>query len=141
MERARVGGANALLGTFLTSGSRFDRVLEGLVITSIGSGKATCELTVGEPHTNSYGTLHGGCIATIVDIVGTMAAMSIDPLRPGVSVDMSQTFLSPAKQGSRLLIQGSCLRSGRRLAFTEVSISLLEAPHTLVATGRHTKAL
>ena len=141
MARAAASGATALLGALLTSGARFDRVLEGLVVTRVGQGVVECSLTVGEAHSNSYGTLHGGCTATLVDIVGTMAALTVDPLRPGVSVDMSQTFLSPARVGQAVWLEGRCLRAGRRLAFTEVTLRLGSREGQLVATGRHTMAL
>lgn len=140
MARVAAGGADALLGAFVSS-PRFDRVLEGLTVTRVSSGAVECELVVGESHSNSYGTLHGGCTATIVDIVGTMACLTKDPLRPGVSVDMSQTFLSAARVGEKIWMEGKCLRSGKRLAFTEVVLRKGGRDGELVATGRHTKAL
>jgi len=132
-------GAQAILGNFISTGNRFDKSIDGLVIKEIGSGLVVCELTVEERHSNSYGTLHGGATSTIVDIVGTMAALTVDPLRPGVSVDMAISFLSAARVGDRVRIEGRCLRSGSKLAFTEVK--LFQESGKLVATGTHTKAL
>jgi acyl-coenzyme A thioesterase 13 len=140
MQRVAAGGVDVLLGAFCSS-PRFDRVLEGLTVTRVSSGAVECELIVAEAHSNSYGTLHGGCTATIVDIVGTMACLTKDPLRPGVSVDMAQTFLSAAKVGDKVWVEGKCLRSGKRLAFTEVVLRKDSRDGELVATGRHTKAL
>ena len=67
-----------------------------------------------------------------------------DPTRPGVSVEMNQSFCSAAACGEPLEITGTVLRYGRTLGFTEVSIRLAgeqdaQAPGRLVATGRHTK--
>lgn len=45
-------------------------------------------MTVDESHLNLGGTLHGGCTATIVDNVSTLAIMSTET-HPGVSVDMN----------------------------------------------------
>ncbi len=59
IEKVKVHGANAMLG-FFTGSERFDRVLEGLNVTRVGSGNVTCELTVGSNLQNSYSTLHGG---------------------------------------------------------------------------------
>ena len=132
-------GAKAILGNFISTGNRFDKSIDGLVIKEIGSGLVVCELTVEERHSNSYGTLHGGATSTIVDIVGTMAALTVDPLRPGVSVDMAISFLSAARVGDRVRIEGRCLRSGSKLAFTEVKV--FQESGKLVATGTHTKAL
>jgi acyl-coenzyme A thioesterase 13 len=141
MARCAALGVQSLLGLFISSGSRFDRVLEGLEVQSVGQGSVVCRLVVGAPHSNSYGTLHGGCTATIVDIVGTMAALTVDPLRPGVSVDMSISYCSAAKVGETVLIEAKCLKMGGRLAFLEVKLYLNELGGKLIATGTHTKAL
>ena len=133
-------GASALLGAFLTT-NRFDRVLEGMVITEVAKGRVVCEMEVTAEVSNSYGTLHGGCTSTIIDIVGTSAALTVDPLRPGVSVDMSTSLTSSAKVGERLYIEGKCLKSGKRLAFTEVKLWVGGLEKKLIATGTHTKAL
>jgi acyl-coenzyme A thioesterase 13 len=124
MARCAAAGAQALLGAFISTGNRFDRVLEGLTVTSVAPGKVVCTLVVGTPHSNSYGTLHGGCTATIVDIVGTMAALTVDPLRPGVSVDLSTSYLSAAPIGASVVCVGLCHKMGGRLAFTSVDVYL-----------------
>ena len=55
-----------------------------MTVTEISSeGLATCELIVTDELTNNYSTLHGGAIATIVDVVGTIALLGIDPTRAG----------------------------------------------------------
>lgn len=142
MSAARVGGSAALMGLLKASGTRFDSCLSGLEITSVLPGRVVCLLTVTENLSNSYGTLHGGAAALIVDIAGTLAALSVDSSRPGVSVDMAQTFLRPAKIGERLYIVGTCLKSGKKLAFTDVEIrGSASADGPLLVVGRHTKAL
>ena len=52
---------------------RFDSFLAGLSIESIGKGHVTCSLKVDTKLSNVYSTLHGGCSATIVDMVSTIA--------------------------------------------------------------------
>jgi acyl-coenzyme A thioesterase 13 len=141
MARAAAAGAQALLGAFVSSGARYDRTLEGLTVLSVQPSRVVCELTVREAHSNSYGTLHGGCTATLVDIVGTMAALSVDPLRPGVSVDLNVSYMAAAKVGERVVLVGKCLRMGGRLAFTTVEVFLHEEGGKVVARGSHTKAL
>jgi acyl-coenzyme A thioesterase 13 len=141
MNVARVNGATALLGLLRTSSTRFDSCLSGLEVTSIQSGRVTCTLTVTESLSNSYGTLHGGAAALLIDVAGTLAALSVDPTRPGVSVEMSQTFLRPAPLGLMLFIEGKCLKSGKKLAFTDVEIRANTFDGHLIVVGQHTKAL
>ena len=44
--------------------------------------------------------------ATLVDILGTMALLTINPLKPGVSIDINVNYLSAAKLGETLLLEG-----------------------------------
>eukprot|EP00320_Phaeocystis_rex_P019635 CAMPEP_0119063072 /NCGR_PEP_ID=MMETSP1178-20130426/6501_1 /TAXON_ID=33656 /ORGANISM="unid sp, Strain CCMP2000" /LENGTH=170 /DNA_ID=CAMNT_0007044403 /DNA_START=151 /DNA_END=659 /DNA_ORIENTATION=- len=69
---------------------------------AIGGGDVVCSLTVNDELSNNYGALHGGAISTIVDVVGTLALLSKDPSRAGVSIEMSQTFCAAAKVGDRI---------------------------------------
>lgn len=60
-------------------------------VLSASPGKVVCEMRVDEEHTNRGGTLHGGLIATLVDVISTMAIMYTERGAPGVSVDMNIT--------------------------------------------------
>lgn len=137
----RLNDCQALLGAFVSVG-RFDACLEeaGMTVTEISSdGTATCELFVSDTLTNNYGTLHGGAIATLVDVVGTIALLGRDPTRAGVTIEMNQTFMSAARPGDKAVILGSVLKYGGRLGFTQVDLRLGSPTGALLATGRHTK--
>ena len=93
--------AAVLLGPFRSAG-RFDACLEAadMVCTALHGGSATAELVVTRAMTNNYGaapnhvvhgvcicdlhlmcmaplgTLHGGAISTIVDVLGTLALLT-----------------------------------------------------------------
>ena len=82
--------------------------------------------------------MHGGAVSTIVDVVGTIALLSIDATKPGVSVDLNVSFATAAMASSTVQIEGKVLKMGKRLGFTTVDIRREDG--TLVATGRHTKA-
>lgn len=111
-------------------------------VLEVGGGRVLCSVEVSEPLQNAYSTLHGGAAATLVDVVGTLALLSIDATRPGVSVELGLSFLSPAPAGATVLIEGTVLKTGKRLGFTNVDIYYeREGKRVAVATGRHTKAL
>ena len=137
VERVKIGGANALLGAFSHRGGH-DKALDGLVVTRVGSGEVTMSMRVEPQHANAFNTLHGGCQSLIVDVAGTMALLSTDPTRPGVSVELNTSFLRPAKVGETISIIGRVLKTGKRIGYTEVSI--YNAAGELCATGRHIKA-
>ena len=137
IDKAKAAGANALLGQF-TASDRFDRVLKNLTVESVDEGRVTCSMVVDEGVQNAYKTLHGGAVSTIVDVVGTIALLSIDATKPGVSVDLNVSFATAAMASSTVQIEGKVLKMGKRLGFTTVDIRREDG--TLVATGRHTKA-
>lgn len=60
-------------------------------IVAADPGKVVAELTVEEEHENAGGTLHGGLTASLVDSLTTMALLSMENGRPGVSVDLHVT--------------------------------------------------
>jgi len=127
-----------LLGPF-TSAGYFDECLEtgGLVLDSFDDGEVKCSLVVPENLLNNLGAMHGGAICTLVDVVGTLALLTKDPSRPGVSTEMNQSFCSAAKLGETIRAEGRVLKYGKRLGFAEVTLRLDDG--RVVATGRHTK--
>lgn len=167
IDAAREHGVESLRGPFVTSGTRFDTCLEGMECTSLDTdkGSVVCQLEVTEPLANAFGTLHGGATSTLVDVAGTMALLALDPTRPGVSVELSTTFVAAAKlgeaclahvptlfptpsflnlracalTGERIVVTGNVLKTGRMLGFTEVTI-IRKDDEKLLATGKHTKA-
>lgn len=66
--------------------------------------------------------------------------MTLNPTKPGVSIDINVSYLSSAKQGDTVDIVGTALRAGRKLAFADVAIRRT-SDQTLVAVGRHTKSV
>jgi len=108
IDKAKAFGANVLLGAFTHVGYRFDRVLGDLRVDKIDTknGRVTCTMPVTAGVQNAYGTLHGGCVATLVDVVGTMALLAANPKKPGVSVDMSVSYVSAAKAGTDVIVEG-----------------------------------
>lgn len=119
----------------------YDRSLAGLELIEAEGGRARVRLPVGEAVQNVNGALHGGAVATLVDVVGTLAIMTADrDHRPGVSTDLNVSWFSPAPGGATVLVEASVLKSGRTLAFVQVDVRR-EKDGVLVAQGRMTKFL
>ena len=119
----------------------FDRTLIGASILSAGAGRAEVRMSVGEEVGNYGGALHGGAIATLIDDVGSLAIITADrKARPGVSTDLSISYLAPALVGDTVLVSAQVLKVGKTLAFVTVDIRR-ESDKALVAQGRMTKHL
>jgi len=111
--------------------------------THASRGLFTARLVLEERHLNSAGGLHGSVSATIVDWAGGLAIAAWDQ-RPatGVSVDINVSYLSTARLGDEIEIEGRVERVGANLAFTEVRTWKIDADGARgarVSSGRHTK--
>ncbi len=97
-------------------------------------------LPVGAHLLNSKGGLHGSVSATIVDWAGGMAIASTGLEKTGVSTDIHVSYVSAAKLGDTLTIEGNVSRVGKNLGFTTVTILKGEGENkSVVAHGTHTK--
>ncbi|GAX79485.1 hypothetical protein CEUSTIGMA_g6926.t1 [Chlamydomonas eustigma] len=112
--------------------------LKRLQCQSCEEGQVICTFPVSKEVTNSYNTLHGGCIATLVDTVGTAALITVSD-RSGVSVNIAVTYLLPSPSGQNVTVEARVIKSGRALATIQVDIKLQDG--RVAATGLHTKYL
>jgi len=82
-------------------------------------GRCQIELTLRNDHMQNLGIAHGGTLATIADTAMGFAASSLQAKDSHVVTgEMKISFLNPA-MGTRLKAKGWCLKSGRRVVFTE----------------------
>ncbi|RVE51532.1 hypothetical protein evm_003802 [Chilo suppressalis] len=84
----------------------FDSNLHKLKVVCCGEGRMMTEFQVGTEHLNQRGTLHGGFIAHLVDAVSTYAlTTNANVDTRGVSVDLSISYLSAAKEGDNIEVE------------------------------------
>lgn len=113
----------------------------GLEAVSATDGVVVIRVEVGDELLNSFGVLHGGAAATLVDVIGTIAIMTADrDHRPGVSTDLNISWFAPVPKGDHVLAEATVLKTGRTLAFVSVDLRR-ESDNVLAAQGRMTKAL
>ena len=117
----------------------FEKALVGMTLDEVEAGTATIKLEVSDAVCNMVGTLHGGAIATLVDVAGTVAIMSQDrDGRPGVTTALNTSYFAAGRPGETVLAKATALKTGKTLAF--VSVDLVEASSgKLLAQGRMTK--
>ena len=139
IERAAVHGARSLIGPFPSYPGRFDQTLRDLKIETMDQDTVKCSFEVQENLCNGYGTLHGGYIATLVDVVGTLALIAKDKEKAGVSLDLNVSYVSSVNIGDRVSVIGQVLRMGNSYGFVEVVLKK-ESDGKIIAIGRHTKA-
>ncbi|RMJ24854.1 Thioesterase superfamily [Aspergillus sp. HF37] len=114
------------------------RLMDNLRVTAARPGVVNFELDIQKEHTNRLSILHGGTIASMVDLGGSLAVASRGLFATGVSTDLNVTYLSSGgKVGDRILAEVNCDKFGKTLAFTSIKFS--NPNGDLVARGSHTK--
>ncbi|KAL3083441.1 hypothetical protein niasHS_011243 [Heterodera schachtii] len=117
----------------------FQRTAAKCRVVDVAEGRVKVEMDVQEEHTNTFGTLHGGLTATLVDIVTTTALCATRRGSAGVSVDLTVNYLAPAKIGDTILIDAFVNRRGQTMGFTGADI-FRKSDGLKIATALHTKA-
>ncbi|KAI9373950.1 HotDog domain-containing protein [Aspergillus egyptiacus] len=114
------------------------RLLDNLRVTAAKPGTVNFELDIQKEHTNRLQILHGGTIASMVDLGGSLAVASRGLFATGVSTDLNVTYLSSGgRVGDKILAEVTCDKFGKTLAFT--SIRFMNSKGDVFARGSHTK--
>ncbi|KAI9310263.1 acyl-coenzyme A thioesterase-like protein 13 [Dichotomocladium elegans] len=125
-----------VLKSFHTEGGYDGLVLPGLKVIDSEEGRVRAEFTVEKQHLNRLKSVHGGLLATVVDVGGSLALASKGMYATGVSTDINISYISGAKEGDVITVDCRCNKLGKTLAFTTVELS---SNGRLVALGRHNK--
>lgn len=123
-----------------TNSPIYSLLLDKIDIYHAEPGLVRARLPVDGVHINSKGSLHGTLSACVVDWAAGMAIASHGLSTTGVSTDLSVSYLSTAKVGEVLDIEGRTGKLGKTLAFTTITISKeSEGERVIVVHGSHTK--
>ena len=101
--------------------------LVGLVEEQVAEGRATITLVAGERHLNPAGTVHGGAIATLIDVAmgRAMASLIADDERP-VTIEMKVNFLEAGGPGD-IVATADVSRRGRRFTVVHAEVTQRES--------------
>lgn len=117
-------------------------LLDDIKLIHASKGVVRARLLLTKNHVNTHGGIHGSVSATLIDWVGGIAIAAWDNRdKAGVSTDIHISYVSSAKDGDWIEIEGKCDKVGGTLAFTTATIWKVvdDQPGPVVATGSHTK--
>ncbi len=115
---------------------QFFMKLIGFEITKIEPGYVEGELVIDRNHLQQHGFLHGGLMATCLDIVMGFSAFTLLPSGKGVvTADMSVSYYNPGV-GCKLIAKGWVDKPGSRLHFCEGEIYVLNVDNTEILTNK-----
>ena len=94
----------------------------GAVLESVESGTVTITCDFSDRLTQQHGLIHGGVVASLVDVACGYAALSVMPAdREVLTVEFKVQFLKPANT-DRLIAVGQVVQAGRTLTVCEGSV-------------------
>ncbi|KAI8335009.1 HotDog domain-containing protein [Chlamydoabsidia padenii] len=118
-----------------------DLISKDLTLVEVAPGKLVWELVVHESHCNQLGNLHGGCVATLIDVCTSFATLVSDRKahwkNMGVSTDLAVSYMLGVPAGETIRIECQVQRVGKNLANLH-SIIYNSAGKTCYS-GSHTK--
>ncbi len=84
-------------------------------------GTSTVVVDAGEEHLNPHGTVHGGVLATMIDVAMGTAVATTGGDSP-VTVSLTVTYLEPGRPG-RLTATARVRKRGKRLIVVEAEVA------------------
>ena len=109
----------------------------GLDIVEVEEGHVTFTCTPDESAYNPIGSVHGGVVCTLLDTVCGCAMQSVLPQGKGyTSVEIKVNYLKPVRGGGSLTAEGTVVKAGSRVGFTEGVVR--DASGAVVATASST---
>jgi uncharacterized protein (TIGR00369 family) len=110
----------------------------GFRLTSWREGFARLEMPVRPDHRNTVGFLHGGVIASLLDIAGAVAGShGIADEFVSITINLSCNYMAPHR-GDTVIAEGELVRTTTSLFFAQAK--LLDPEHNLLcatATGTY----
>ena len=94
----------------------------GFRLTTWKEGLARLEMPVRREHQNTVGYLHGGVIASLLDIVGAVSgSYGISEEYVSVTINLNCSFMSPHRS-SAVIAEAEIIRSTSSLFFTQAKL-------------------
>ena len=94
----------------------------GASLESVEAGTVTIACAFDERMTQQHGLMHGGIVASLVDVACGYAALTMMPVaREVLTVEFKINFLKPAKT-DRVVAVGQVVQSGRTLTVCEGTV-------------------
>jgi len=123
-------------------GSPVARTL-GIALVALGCDRAVLALPFSPGNVTLGDTVHGGVIATLIDVASVAAAVSgadAERLRGSATAALAVSYLAPA-QGAGLCAEAAVVRRGSRQVVADVTVLTDDAAAALVAKALVTVSL
>jgi len=97
--------------------------LLGMQIVELGSGYSRVEMQTGQKHHNPFGSVHGGCYASLIDCATYWAAYCDQDEDAGyTTLDLSVSDLSMSRSG-KLTVEATAIKEGRSVCLCMAEVT------------------
>ncbi|KAL5727578.1 hypothetical protein ACHQM5_000760 [Ranunculus cassubicifolius] len=114
-----------------------DLIRTYLKVSHIEPGRITCILTVKSPITNVYGSLHGGALAAVAELVAIACVKSVVDNKDLFLGELATSYFSAALKNAEVEVKGFLVRQGRNLTVAAVEFRSKDT-NKLIYTARAT---
>ncbi|XP_047056445.1 uncharacterized protein LOC124662683 [Lolium rigidum] len=112
----------------------------GLRIDAIEPSRALFSFTVPPRLTNTRKHMHGGAVASLVDLVGSAVIFAGGSPTTGVSLEITVSYLNAMRANEEIEIEAKVLSIGNTTGCVTVEVRR-KSTREVLAHGRHTKYL
>jgi uncharacterized protein (TIGR00369 family) len=110
--------------------------LLGIHVVEAAEGRGRLEMVVTARHLRTFGLLHGGVLAALLDAaMGTATATRTPAEHDVVTAQLNVNFIRPAWQGEQLTTTGEVVHAGRRTAVARGEVRTAEGSLVAAASG------
>lgn len=92
----------------------------GIVVEQLSRGCAQASMEIRPEYRNPFGTVHGGCMYTMADVVCSFAVASYG--YNAVTSSSAYHYLAAARDTKRLRAAAKVVKYGKNLALTDVEV-------------------
>ncbi|BFG28333.1 hypothetical protein CerSpe_146060 [Prunus speciosa] len=114
-------------------------IMKGIQVDLLEPGRIVCSFKVPPRLLNGGNFMHGGATATLVDLIGSAAILTVGT-PTGVSVEINVSYLDSAYPGEEVEVEAKALRVGKAVGVVSVELRKKKTGK-IIAQGRHTKYL
>jgi len=95
---------------------------QNMKVTDLKYGESFLEVEIKRKHLQSYGLVHGGLYAALIDGTGFFAVLTqIEGDNSGATVEMKVNYLSSVKSG-KIFAHGHCIKLTKSIGLAEATI-------------------
>ncbi|XP_027336567.1 acyl-coenzyme A thioesterase 13-like [Abrus precatorius] len=101
----------------------------------IQRGRISCSIVAKPPICNGYGTLHGGAVATLVEVLATACARTVVAEDKELFLgEVSISYLSGTPENEEVLANASVVKTGRNLTVVTIEFKMKKTGNLLYIT-------